>query len=364
MEFINRNNYEEILILYIDRELSATEKAMADLFLNNNSDIQQEFKKLLALKLPTENICFADKSTLLKSEKAINLNNYEENFLLYVDEELSQTEKQNIERFVLQNPSLQPAFTNINNTKLEAELIKHPNKSELYKKERKPILFLLQRVAVAAAVFGFLFFTWNIISNQSNANKNSVKSEQKTNFNSTFHKQKKAEISANKFTIKLVFTRNKTTLNHTSKSLNELNKIHPKQDNLIEIVATNKNQLQKNQTEIHEIISDSKSSVYTNQNPETTVNSNSQVSNNTSEFENITATTVNFSPLSYQSVSLSNNIVYKKLELEDESEKSVLIGNSEFNKTKVDGLLKKITSLFSRKKIILPETEKATLTTL
>ena len=35
MEFINRNNYEEILILYIDGELSATEIAMADLFLRS-----------------------------------------------------------------------------------------------------------------------------------------------------------------------------------------------------------------------------------------------------------------------------------------------------------------------------------------
>jgi len=78
---INRNNYEEFLLLYMDGELSAEIEQEVNIFLESNSDIKQEFDDLLNTKLQPEDIAFGDISCLLKSEEAsISLNNYEEKF--------------------------------------------------------------------------------------------------------------------------------------------------------------------------------------------------------------------------------------------------------------------------------------------
>ena len=130
---INRNNYEEFLLLYIDGELSADVEKEVDAFLESNADVKQEFDDLLNTKLQMEDVSFGDVSCLLKSEeKSIGLNNYEDKFLLYVDNELSDQEKKAVETFVLQHPTLQSTFTTLKNTILPLESIKHPNKEELY----------------------------------------------------------------------------------------------------------------------------------------------------------------------------------------------------------------------------------------
>ena len=40
---INRNNYEEYFLLYADNELSAAEKNMVEMFVKQNTDLEEEF---------------------------------------------------------------------------------------------------------------------------------------------------------------------------------------------------------------------------------------------------------------------------------------------------------------------------------
>jgi len=75
---INRHNYEEFFLLYVDGELSAPERKLVELFVQENADLANELQMFEQTKLPTETMLFADKSTLYKTDTGlVNLNNYE-----------------------------------------------------------------------------------------------------------------------------------------------------------------------------------------------------------------------------------------------------------------------------------------------
>jgi hypothetical protein len=67
----------------------------------------------------------------------ITTNNYEAFFLLYVDNELTELEKQEVEAFVKSNPTLSVEFDSIKQTKLQPEQIIFAQKHFLYKKEEE-----------------------------------------------------------------------------------------------------------------------------------------------------------------------------------------------------------------------------------
>jgi hypothetical protein len=167
---INRNNYETFLLLYIDGELKPTEKVLVEQFLLNNPDLQLELDLLQSTKLTADFIEPFDKTALYKTAtNNIHLNNYEEKFLLYADKELSANEAALVEKFVLQHPHLQNEFTSITASVLAKEEIHHPNKENLYKKERKPIIALwVQQFAVAASILFLSIAVWNFNVKKSN----------------------------------------------------------------------------------------------------------------------------------------------------------------------------------------------------
>jgi len=69
----------------------------------------------------------------------ITTNNYESFFLLYVDNELTELEKQEVEAFVKSNPALSIEFDSLKQTKLHPEQIIYANKHFLYKQEEEVI---------------------------------------------------------------------------------------------------------------------------------------------------------------------------------------------------------------------------------
>ena len=87
-----------------------------------------------AVLLPENGVVFADKNLLFKQiGNEISTINFEEHFLLYIDDELTTKDKAEVETFVLQHPELQSDFTLLKQTKLEAETIVCPDKKLLYK---------------------------------------------------------------------------------------------------------------------------------------------------------------------------------------------------------------------------------------
>src|SRR5580765_7355494 len=104
---INRNNYEEYFLLYADKELSAEEKNMVEMFVKQNADLEEEFVMLQqSVVKPDNTIRLDDKNSLYRNEGFIDQSNYEEKFLLYTDNELSLSEIEETEKFVLTNTSL------------------------------------------------------------------------------------------------------------------------------------------------------------------------------------------------------------------------------------------------------------------
>ena len=66
---LNQDNYENYLLLYIDNELSASEKAAVELLLASNPKQAQELKALQAVQLKPEFVEFSDKSSLYRFDE-------------------------------------------------------------------------------------------------------------------------------------------------------------------------------------------------------------------------------------------------------------------------------------------------------
>ena len=160
---IDRHNYEEYFLLYIDNELSVDQKKRVELFVRENPDLEEELVMLKQSRLiPDESIIFDKKHLLMKEEIApdsannsfINLNNYEQWLILYVDDELNAQERLAVEKFARAHPHVQEEVTIFLQTKLQPEEIAFPNKEILYKRETTVRVISMQwwKVAVAAVL--------------------------------------------------------------------------------------------------------------------------------------------------------------------------------------------------------------------
>lgn len=149
---INRNNYEEYFILYLDNELPANLRAEVETFANAHADLKVELEMLLQTKLVPEEIIFDKKELLFKPE--ITENELEENLLLYIDNELNAEETERIEKIIASQPAARAEFESFSKVKLEIETIEFPDKSILYRHSegRRVVAFNWKRLAIAAVL--------------------------------------------------------------------------------------------------------------------------------------------------------------------------------------------------------------------
>lgn len=160
---INLGNYEEYFILYMDNELSATEKLMVENFIAQHPHLAEELDILMGTKLPLDTISFEGKEELLAS--SMKINTVDEALLLYIDKELAAAEIKVVEQKISSDKDYALQHAVLMQTKLNAsEKITHPNKKELYRRTEKTIAFNgWMRIAAAVIVllFGSLFFLLN-----------------------------------------------------------------------------------------------------------------------------------------------------------------------------------------------------------
>ena len=157
---IDRHNYEEFFILYWDEELTALQKQAVENFVKANTDLQEEFKILGDTRFaPDKNVQLEEKGFLLNNS-FINITNYEEQLLNYIDDELSHDERKEVGRAAAKYPTIQKELALLQKTKLQPEAdILFPGKSTLYRREENAdsyrhriISMTWFRVAVAAAI--------------------------------------------------------------------------------------------------------------------------------------------------------------------------------------------------------------------
>jgi hypothetical protein len=169
---INRHNYEEYFLLYIDNELSVADRSAVDVFVEQNPDLRAELESLQhSLFLPEEKFFFPGMEGLLKNETSatINADNCEEYFVQYHDGELTASEQKLVEEFVQENPQRKVDFELVQKARVQADkAIIFENKEVLYKREKteKVIYFAWLRWSAAAAVIviaGLLWFNKNTL---------------------------------------------------------------------------------------------------------------------------------------------------------------------------------------------------------
>ncbi len=151
---INRNNYEEFFLLYVDNELSAPEKSVVEIFLENNPDLQEEMIMLQQSIVKPDAVVFENKQSLLKEEAVAEA---DEKLLLLLDNELNGEEKAAVEKLIANNTPVKAAWDIFQQTKLAADdAVVFEDKQSLYRKEAGRVVALRWwRVSVAAACIGF-----------------------------------------------------------------------------------------------------------------------------------------------------------------------------------------------------------------
>jgi hypothetical protein len=175
---IDRHNYEEYFILYWDKELTTAQKQAVENFVQENADLQDEFRLFGETRFaPEAAVDFGDKEFLLENS-SVNITNLEEQLLNYIDNELPSDDEKLIEKYASQYPAVKKELEILQKTKLQPEsAIVFGDKSVLYRKEEKPenyrvpvIRMTWFRVAVAAAIILIAGFATLRLINTGNSN--------------------------------------------------------------------------------------------------------------------------------------------------------------------------------------------------
>src|SRR5579872_5219963 len=92
---ITKENYEEYFLLYIDNELSPAARGAVEKFVEENPQLQEEWEALLQCRVD------ADRHVVFPGKEAL----FHEDLLSYVDGELSEERRSEVEAFVRQHPA-------------------------------------------------------------------------------------------------------------------------------------------------------------------------------------------------------------------------------------------------------------------
>ncbi|SDF29299.1 anti-sigma factor family protein [Chitinophaga filiformis] len=154
---INISNYEEFLLSAVDGELNGEEMAALEAFMQQHPEARKELALLEATKLsPDEEVMFDDKQALYKNAGVLSATNYERFLLNYVDNELSVSEKRELEALISQYPHIQRELSLLQAARLTPDLsVTFGNKASLYRRrERSKVRPLWWWSAAAAVVVG------------------------------------------------------------------------------------------------------------------------------------------------------------------------------------------------------------------
>ena len=173
---IDRHNYEEHFLLYMDNELSSDDRRMVEAFVQQHPDLKEELDILLQYKLvPDTDIVFDSKQELMKvnGDTPVTSSNCEEWLVLYMDNELTAEQKNTVEQFLAVNPSVKEEFALLQRTKLQPEQIVFAHKQSLYKKEEKVrhLTASWWRAAAAVLILATGLTTLILLNNKPSGNK-------------------------------------------------------------------------------------------------------------------------------------------------------------------------------------------------
>ncbi|MBC7651942.1 MAG: hypothetical protein H7101_09340 [Deinococcales bacterium] len=349
---INSDNYEAFFLMYVDNELSITDKEMVEAFAQQNPDLQEELVVLQqAVLLTEEDIVFTNKNLLFKHiGNEITTANYEEKFLLYIDNELPVKHKAEVETFVLQHPQLQNNFTVLQQTKLAVETIICPNKKALCKEDKNRRVVYMQwfKMVAAAVVIGIIALLYFVLpTNKVNPDKSIVTLPKNavTPTNTITLKNVEA-VAVTPQTIKqptatLAVATNKINTNNkpavTTKNIKSIATISNNNTATTKPNSYKQNAIENLQTPL-KIIQKNDEVFVTNNSPNRTTDNifKTNIIDEPAKLPTVTNTKINAS---------AQQVIYKELDTNTD-EKTLLVGSLEINKDKLRGFLRKASKLF------------------
>ncbi|GAB3413836.1 anti-sigma factor family protein [Niabella aquatica] len=130
---INRHNYEEFFLMYVDLELSAAEREMVDAFIQQNPDLKAE------LDLLRYTVSGSEKDIHLEDkEKLMAINGFrEEDLLTYLDEEIAPEMAAAIEKAADENDNIKQRLALLEKLYFKPDTsVVYPGKDVLYRRAR------------------------------------------------------------------------------------------------------------------------------------------------------------------------------------------------------------------------------------
>ncbi|MEO6539458.1 MAG: hypothetical protein ABIN74_00650 [Ferruginibacter sp.] len=194
---INRHNYEEFFLLYVDKELTAADRKAVNIFVKENPDLRAELLGLQQTVVKPENISLGKKDWLYMEEDITSL---QEDLLLYADDELMATDKKSVEFLLATDKAAQSEWSVLQQTKLQPDMdVVFAEKQSLYRKEAVRVVgFTWWRVAAAAILLGFGFWTGVAVYKN---NKTATRSKELAKDGTNQPAQIKTTIPGNKTTV-------------------------------------------------------------------------------------------------------------------------------------------------------------------
>jgi len=381
---VNVQNYETYFLLYIDNELSATEKATVELFIQQNPSYQQELTLLQNAKLgfsentseesAEEKIIFEDKLSLYQISESDTA------CLLYLEHEMSASEVAQFEEKLAKDPHLQISLTNWGKTLISQkynELSKNEKgyneigknkkldpalKYSLYKKEAEVIsikaksLWEWNNIYRIASVAALLILWWgyqwlntsSMISKKEMTPNVFVTNPVQTNTRAITNKS--LEKNAQDVIYKSQATLTNSSVISKSSPSNSLVKSYNTRSIAKNVLANNTIQVPERMTESQRVTFDNRinelKNDLTNANEskntrknESIAKENESIVNENARLE--TTEAAKLIPVSYKEVDLHT----------EEEERTLYIGNLELDAAKFREISRKLTAIFKRNKL-------------
>ena len=362
---INNNNYQELLLLYVDGELQPKEMDAVDDFIANNYRAKEELELLLNTKmaaLEDVDIKPLQKDSLFKFEKdAINQYNYPAYFVEYVNEALSQKDRLTVEAFANTQTELQKEFELYKQTKvLPNQAIVFANKEVLYKKEEKrPVVFMYFKQYSAAAILIGIMLTTFIVINKKDNNGEVVNTANNQTVLPNSSEIKAPIINSDLDDKSVAAVKNKTlSSNGSIEKLSTEKKISSKKNTSNAEVALNNaeaNKLQSPTVASQKKLASVENVVGKNQDIVKPIIEEQSIAKINTNEDGVTQTLPTVSgvvenPYKTNSVASAKNVTYKTLDIDADNENTVYVGNLKLNKQKVNNLLKKVGKIFGKSK--------------
>jgi anti-sigma factor RsiW len=350
MQTINRNNYEELFLLYVDDELDAASKLAVENFVKQNPDLAVEFNMLQQTKSVTDEAIFFDKENLLRTEgNSINASNHEEYFLLYIDNELSAAKREEVEMYVLQHPKLQDEFTTLKQAVLAPEIINYGDKKDLYRTEKRRRVYLEPlRLAVAAIFIGVCAVGFWLMQKPASTVTVAVNhsTQQQPKQNAVITKPINSIKQQIKQPEQIVAQQQSSSIKKEKKNATETAVVKRKKENTINNIADNKNEepqvVVQHPAITHNDIAENQKE------PPVETNDIAVAPQHLKQQENDAASLQTSTEEKNDNNYKVYPVAYKELNTNDE-DNSLHIGMLDLNKTKVKSLFKKAGRIFGNK---------------